>query len=347
MSFKLNIPKTYVPLQFCFLIMLLNFIFPPITEDVLSADQIQNTSYIVPPLLKPYDTVAIVAPAWWDRDQEEIIRETTRILGEWGLKVVIGKSVGAKCGQFAGEDSLRLVDMQNMLDDPMIKAIFAYRGGHGTTRIIDALDFKIFLQSPKWMIGFSDFTAMHLKLHQLGVVSIHGEMPKHFPNNLYQSSINSLKLLLFTGQTQLTAKPNVHNRLGEALAPVVGGNLVVICANIGTDSDIDTKGKILVLEDVGEQLYALDRMMVHLKRAGKLQHLAGLIVGSMVGMQDKPNIPFGKSVHTIIEEHVKNYNYPVAFNLPIGHKAPNIAFLHGSIGKFIVTEESVSLTFNN
>ncbi|MHB9147016.1 MAG: S66 peptidase family protein [Candidatus Amoebophilus sp.] len=335
-------------LRFYILIGLLYFIlsqFFNIANGQGKLLQGQNMPLVFPPLLKQQDRVAIVAPAWWAIDKDMTLKQTKEILQSWGLEVVIGKSIGPRCGQFAGNDNLRLNDLQAMLDDPTIKAIFAYRGGHGTTRIIDKLEFTKFLQYPKWLIGFSDLTTMHLKLHQLGVVSIHGEMPRHFPDSLYQSSINSLKLALFKGTTKLTAKPNIHNRVGNVSAPVVGGNLMMICVNIGTEIDLDTKGKILVLEDVGEQLYAIDRMLVQLKRTGKLAHLAGLIVGSMVGMQDKKHMAFGKSVQAIIKEHVAKYQFPVAFNFPIGHKAPNIAFIHGAIGTLSVTEESVALSF--
>lgn len=302
-------------------------------------------AHIIPSLLKQGDTVALVAPAWWDINEKEIIQATERILQDWGLKLIIGKSVYAQYGPFAGDDSLRLSDLQEMLDNPTIKAILTYRGGYGTTRIIDALDFTKFLKYPKWIIGFSDITTLHLKLHQLGVVSIHGEMPKHFPDSVYQSSIESLREVLFKGVTQLIASPQASNRIGEVVAPVVGGNLVMICSNLGTALDLDTKGKILVIEEIGEYLYGLDRMLVQLKRAGKLQDLAGLIVGHMASMKDIATMPFGKTVQEIVMEHVKEYTYPVVFDFPIGHTAPNMAFLHGGIGKLVVTKESAQLSF--
>lgn len=307
----------------------------------------QTMPIIVPPLLKQHDTVAIVAPAWWDTNEETIIKETKRILHDWGLEVVIGTSIGARHGQFAGNDKLRLVDLQSMLDNPNIRAIFAFRGGHGSARIIDSLEFTNFFKHPKWLIGFSDITTLHLKMHQLGVVSIHGEMPKHFPDPAYASSIHSLKVALFEGAAQITSKPQVYNRSGQTIAPVVGGNLATICSNIGTPTDLDTRGKILVLEDTGEQLYAIDRMIVQLKRAGKLQHLAGLIVGGMVAMKDSADMPFGKTIEELIMEHVGAYKYPVAFGMPISHAAPNLTFLHGAIGELIVTEKSVRLSFGN
>jgi muramoyltetrapeptide carboxypeptidase len=312
-----------------------------------STSQLQKMPIIVPPLLKQHDTVAIVAPAWWDTNEETIIKETKKILQDWGLEVVIGNSIGARYGQFAGDDKLRLVDLQSMLDNPKIRAIFALRGGHGSARMIDSLEFSNFFKHPKWLIGFSDITTIHLKLHQLGIVSIHGEMPKHFPDAAYATSIHSLKVALFEGTAQLTCKAQVYNRSGQTLAPVVGGNLATICSNIGTPTDLDTRGKILVLEDVGEQVYAVDRMMLQLKRAGKLQDVAALIIGGMVAMKDSVDIPFGKTIEELIIEHVGAYNYPVAFGMPISHTAPNLAFLHGAIGELIVTEKSVRLSFGN
>lgn len=299
-----------------------------------------------PPLLEKNDTVAIVAPAFWAIDVQDAIKKAIETFQAWGLEVVIGKSVGSKYNQFAGDDRLRTEDLQQMLDDPTIKAIFAYRGGYGTTRIIDQLDFTKFLQHPKWVAGFSDIATILFKLHQLGVVSIHGEMPCHFVSTAHEISITSLKKVLFRGSTQITAKPDTLNRAGAVAAPVVGGNLMMICANIGTKSDLDTTGTILVLEEIGEYLYSLDRMLGKLKRTGKLEHLAGLVVGAMVGMKTKSKDPFGKSAHEIIQEYVAPYEYPVGFNFPIGHEAPNMAFPHGSIGKLCVSEERATLTFD-
>jgi len=233
-----------------------------------------------------------------------------------------------------------------MLDHLNTKAIFALRGGHGCARIIDHLDFTTFLNHPKWIVGFSDMTTLHAQLHNLGIISLHGEMPKHFPDPAYATSINSLKVALFEGKVTIVAVPTTHNRFGEAKAPVVGCNLTIICSNIGTKLDLNTKGKILVLEDVGEQLYAIDRMMVQLKRSGKLKHLAGLVIGGMEALQDNPNMPFGKNIQEIILEHVADYTYPVAFNMPISHTAPNLPFYHGAEGQLIVTKDCVKLFFD-
>ncbi len=316
------------------------------TKEKPTVTKFRGVSMTKPPILSKNDTIAIIAPGFWDNKAEEIIPKARQILEDWGLHVVVGKTIGAQYGLFAGEDQLRRADFQRMLDDPTIKAIFAYRGGYGTTRIVDDLDFTQFLQHPKWVIGFSDMTTIHLHLHQLGIVSIHGEMICHFTDKRYESSLASLKAVLFGKPIKITAKPDVCNKLGTAQAPVVGGNLMMICNNLGTKSDLDTQGKILCLEDVDELLYALDRMMVQLKRAGKLDHLAGLIVGGMLAMKDNANKPFGKSAYEIIQEHTATYNYPVAFNFPIGHEAPNMAFPHGAVGKLAVKKETVSLTFD-
>ena len=314
---------------------------------IISFANTTNDIPIAPSLLQQNDLVAIVAPAWWDPNEKIIINKTITTLKAWGLEVVIGNSIGVHHGQFSGADGVRLVDLQSMLDNPNIKAIFALRGGHGCARIVDDLDFTNFLQHPKWIVGFSDITTLHSQLHHLGVTSIHGEMPKHFPEPAYEPSINSLKVALFEGRATLVAEPTSYNRLGEAKAPVVGGNLTILCSNIGTKVDLNTKGKILVLEDIGEKLYTIDRMMVQLKRSGKLQHLAGLVIGGMEALQDKPDMPFGKTIEELILEHVAEYTYPVAFNMPISHTAPNLAFYHGAEGSLMVTKDFAKLFFGN
>ena len=306
----------------------------------------QHTAPIWPALLEKNDKIAIVAPAFRDADakEEKLIGQATEIFRAWGLKVVLGRSMGSKYGAFAGDDSTRAADLQEMFDDPTIRAIFTYKGGYGSTRIIDRLDFTKFLQHPKWVVGFSDITTILAKLHQLGVVSVHGEMILHFPEPAYQNSLISIKTILFAGGIALTAEPDVRNRIGEAEAPVVGGNLAVIGTNIGTQSDLDTRGKILVIEELGEHLYALDRMLCQLERTGKLAHLAGLVVGGMVDTKGT-KAQFGKDAYEIIQSYVAPYAYPVAYNFPIGHAAPNIAFPHGGMGKLCVREEKVILNF--
>ena len=300
---------------------------------------------IQPPLLKKGDKIAIVAPAFWSPDTASIIAQATKKLQAWGLEVVLGPNLYARQYMFAGTDRQRAEDLQWALDDPTISAVIALRGGYGTTRIIDQLDFTRFMQNPKWIIGYSDMTILLIRLYQLGTVAVHGEMPKNFSKPQYAASIASLKTLLFEGTSQLSAQPNTLNRLGRVTALVVGGNLTLLCNNLGTPSALATNNKILVLEAVKEKLYAIDRMMVQLKRAGILQHLAGLVVGGITDTTDFADNPFGKSAEEIIQEHVAAYDYPVAFHFPIGHHPPNLAFPHGSIGQLCVEKNQVSLVF--
>ena len=299
-----------------------------------------------PPLLSKSDKIAIVAPASKVEELKKVLEKASKTFQSWGLEVVLGEYISVNsCNAFAGSDAQRAKDMQWALDDPTIKAIVSLRGGYGTTRIVDQLDFTRFLRSPKWVVGFSDMTTLHIKLHNLGFVSAHGAVPSLFSNPQHKASIDSLRTLLFVGTAHLTAPANALNRLGTVTAPVVGGNLTLICNNMETLSALDTKHKILVIEEVGGYLYALDRIMVQLKRAGKLKDLAGLVVGKMVYMQDLPSLPMNKRAEEIIREHVASYNYPVAFQFPIGHQAPNLAFPHGKIGTLCVESDKASLVF--
>ena len=308
-----------------------------------------STSYhrlpVRPPLLQAGDKVAIVAPASWLPDAANVIMQATKELEAWGLTVVAGPHLLARQYRFAGTDRQRAADLQWALDDPTIRAVFALRGGYGTTRIVDWLDFTQCLKSPKWVIGCSDITTLLIRLHQLGIVAVHGEMLVHFPLSQYASSIASLKTLLFEGTGQLVTQPSALNRLGAVTAPVVGGNLTLLCNNIGTPSALDTNKKILVIEEVGEKLYALDRAMVQLKRTGMLDNLAGLVVGGIAYKKCYVWNPFGKSAEEIIMGHVAAYDYPVAFHFPVGHEAPNLAFPYGSLGQLCVAKDKVSLVF--
>jgi muramoyltetrapeptide carboxypeptidase len=301
-----------------------------------------------PPLLKKQDKIAIVAPASKVQESKKVIEKAIEIFRSWGLEVVLGKYVSINSrNAFAGSDTQRAEDMQWALDDPTIKAVISLRGGYGTARIVDQLDFTRFLRSPKWVIGFSDITTLHIRLHNLGFVSAHGAMLTLFSSPQHKASIDSLRTLLFEGTAHLTAPASALNRLGAVTAPVVGGNLVLICSNMETLSALDTKNKILFIEEIGEHLYALDRVMVQLKRAGKLKDLAGLVVGKMVYMKDSLSLPMNKSAEEIIQEHIASYNYPVAFQFPIGHQAPNLAFPHGKIGALRVENDKATLVFKN
>lgn len=298
---------------------------------------------VQPAALKKNDTVGIVAPG--RKLETEAIRAAVAILESWGINVKLGKNLfSAKHSYLSGVDEERLEDLQTMLNDHTVNAIICARGGYGTTRILDQLDFSSFLKKPKWICGFSDITALHLKLQALGVQSIHGTMPVLFSKPESASSVESLRKVLFGDTVSVEASRHSKNIMGEAKGNLVGGNLSLIVDSLGTSTEIDTKNKILVIEEVDEYLYRVDRMMVQLKRAKKLQHLAGLAVGHLSEMKDT-ELPFGESIEEIILNHVREFGCPVSFNFPIGHVNPNLPWVLGKLAKLTVTPEKSILGF--
>jgi muramoyltetrapeptide carboxypeptidase len=287
----------------------------------------QNSSALplIPPYLKKGDTVAITCPA---KKLPQSMTDAIKLLESWGLEVVLGETVNASFHQFAGDDELRARDLQRFIDDNSIKAIFAARGGYGTIRIIDHVDFSRLAANPKWIIGFSDITLIHAHIFtDYGIQSIHGQMPINIPD-ASATSLQTLKSALFGDEIAYQIKPNALNRIGNATGILIGGNLSLLIAILNSSSDIDYAGKILFIEDVGEYLYAVDRMIRALDRAGKLKNLAGLIVGGFTDIKDN-DIPFGQTVPEIIMEVVKPYNYPVCFDFPAGHIADNRSLILG------------------
>lgn len=284
-----------------------------------------------PPYLKKGDKIAIVSPA---KKLPGKIDEGIKILESWGLQVVLGSSVYAADNQFAGSDELRAGDLQQFLDDLEVKAIIAARGGYGTIRIIDELDFRNFSKHPKWIVGFSDITVLlsHL-LAQQNTMSIHAQMPYTFPDATPES-LESLRKSLFGELITYEYKSTQPNITGHAEGILIGGNLMLLVMLSGSVSEMDYTDKILFLEDVGEQEYSIDRMVRMLKRSGKLAKLKGLIVGAFNEIEEE-KIPFGKSPEALIYELVKEYNYPVCFNFPTGHIDDNKAL---TLGKHIAVE---------
>ncbi len=298
-------------------------------------------SLICPPFLKKGDKVAIIAMAS-KLERADIDFAINLMEKEWGLSVVVGSSVGSVCFDFAGTDEVRQRDFQRMLDDKEVKAIFSARGGYGSSRFIDKIDFGHFMENPKWVVGFSDITAVHGTLQALGYQSLHAPMPKTFFRDL--SSVQQLKSLLFGDFQGYSIAGNKQNQSGKAEGQIVGGNLCLIAHSIGSLSELDTAGKILFIEDISEYLYNIDRMMVQLKRAGKLHHLSGLIVGDFSDVKDNDS-PFGKGVEEIILEHTASFNYPICFGFPAGHEAINYPLVFGRKSTLIVGTNEVSLTF--
>lgn len=297
----------------------------------------------MPPFLKPGDTIGLVCPASYMAPDQFI--NCINTLKKWGYKVVKGKTLVSKStGYFSGTDDQRRADLQLMLDDPKINAVICARGGYGTTRILDDIKWSKFRKNPKWLIGFSDITILHSYMHQqIGIASVHGPMAGAFnydePENRYTLS---LKDSIEGTPVQYMSRPHALNKIGKAKAPIVGGNLAMLVHAIGTNAAYDTDGKILFIEDVGEQLYNIDRMMQQLKRAGMLRKLKALIVGGFTDCKDTVR-PFGKDVYQIIADTVEEYNYPKSFGFPISHEKENVAIVIGQSYRLTVEEEVVSL----
>lgn len=297
---------------------------------------------IFPPRLQSGDKIAICALARKITLVE--IQPAIDILSSWGLEVVIGESLAGDFHQFAGNDELRLRDLQTMLDNPEIKAIISARGGYGTTRLLDQLTFKNFIKSPKWIAGFSDVTALLCHLLNLGYASIHSIMPSLFNRAGSEAAIESLRKVLFGASVTYQAPAHTFNQIGEAQGRLVGGNISLLNTIIGTASDVDYTGKILFIEEIDEYLYNLDRMLVQLKRSGKLARLAGLVVGHMTDMRDNP-VPFGKTAYEIIQEHTAAYSYPVCYDFPTGHEPHNLALICGAPAYLRVTANGSFLEY--
>ncbi|GAA0892491.1 LD-carboxypeptidase [Fulvivirga kasyanovii] len=294
-----------------------------------------------PELLSKGDKVGIIAPS--RVITEEQMAKAFEVFDEWELEVIKGESLFAKEGYFAGTDSQRRADLQRMIDDPEIKAIFCARGGYGMTRIIDQIDLTNFIKRPKWVIGFSDITALHLALNRKGIESVHGLMPVQYDYMGVEESLASLRQLLFEGTVRYEVASDANNRHGECTAEVVGGNLSLVAESLGTSTEIDAAGKILILEEIDEYLYKIDRMFMQLRRSGKLESLAGVIIGDFSQMKDT-QIPFGKSVFDLIAAHFEGLEIPIAYNFPVGHEARNLAIPIGRKMKLEVLKDVVRLS---
>ncbi|MBT3588697.1 MAG: LD-carboxypeptidase [Flavobacteriaceae bacterium] len=298
---------------------------------------------ISPNYLKEGATVAIVSTAR-KISKKELIPAIT-ILKKWGLKVVLGKSIEAEEHQFAGNDKLRTSDFQAMLDHPGIDAVWCARGGYGTVRIIDQLDFSNFKKHPKWIIGYSDVTVLHSHIHQLGIETLHAQMPVSIETKP-EVTINSIKATLFGEQYGIKIPSEKNNSTGKASGQLIGGNLSILYSLCGSPSALKTKGKILFIEDLDEYLYHIDRMLQNLKRNGTFDELEGLIVGGMTQLHDN-EIPFGKSAEEIILSICLDYNFPIAFNFPAGHVEDNRALIMGREVSLEIDKTNVKLKFKD
>jgi len=297
-----------------------------------------------PPYLEKGDTIGLVCPAGYMASEK--VAECIRVLTEeWGFRVKLGKTVGsASENYFSGTDEERREDFQQMLDDTTVGAVLCARGGYGVSRIIDGISFKKFRKHPKWIIGFSDITVLHSHIFSnYYIATLHAPMAAAFNDGGYINEyVQSLHSVLRGDKIRYTCEAHEFNIRGEGIGELVGGNLALLTHLIGTDSDLKTRGKILFLEDVGEYLYNIDRMFYQLKRSKKLTRLAGLIIGGFTECKDTDR-PFGKTAYEIIQEHVKDADYPVCFGFPVSHDKENYALKIGVGYKLRVTKNKVFL----
>ncbi|MDN6310506.1 MAG: S66 peptidase family protein [Flavobacteriaceae bacterium] len=285
----------------------------------------KETPMHIPPALQKGDQVAIIATARKVQPQE--LEPAINLLESWGLEVIIGNSIGLKNHQFAGSDQERAADLQTQINNPNIKAIWCAKGGYGSVRILDLVDFIPLLKQPKWLIGYSDVTAIHSELQKIGLCSLHAQMCLGFEDKT-KETMASLRSVLFGEKINYKIQAHHFNQQGKAEGRLVGGNLSMIYSLCGSPSAIDPDNAILLIEDLDEYLYHIDRMMQNLKRNGYFEKLKGVIVGGMTDMNDN-TIPFGKTAEEIISEILQAYDFPVLFNFPAGHISDNRALILG------------------
>lgn len=281
--------------------------------------------------------ILIVSPA--KKIEGELIDFAVDFLRKNNFQVEVLPHAKSQFNYFSGTDEERLTDFQKALNDENADVILCSRGGYGSVRIIDKLDFSQFVKKPKLIVGFSDVTVFHSHIQtNFNIPTVHATVPLNFQTNSNES-LETLLKVFNRGELDYTFPSSNLNRIGDATGIIVGGNLSILCSLLGSKSDIDTNGKILFIEDVSEAVYAVDRMMMSLKRAGKLNSLSGLMVGGFTHMKDS-EIPFGKTVEEVIKSAVSEFNFPVAFNFPAGHQTDNRAIILGQSGKLRVNENA-------
>lgn len=298
---------------------------------------------IIPPFLQPGDTVGITCPAGYFTSED--VQPAVEALQRWGYRVRLGSTVDGQYYTYSGTDEQRRADLQDMLDDPEVKAVLFGRGGYGCIRIIDRVDFNGFYRRPKWLCGYSDITVIHSWVHsQLHIPTLHCEMCIDLKYGTTDRSAESIRHALRGDRLDYRVDGHPLNRYGRAEGILVGGNLSLLTMMTGSCSALDTDGKILFIEDVHEYFYQIDGMLWTLKRAGKLAFLAGLVVGGFTHIrQDAGDPPFGESAQEIILEKVREYDFPVCFGFPAGHEFDNFALRLGMVHRLSVSREGCRL----
>ena len=299
-----------------------------------------------PPYLKTGDTIAIVAPSGILNNRNDEIQRAIALLKSWGLHTIVGKHVFSKDNHFAGTDNERCEDFQNAIDNPKVKAIWCARGGYGTVRILDKLDYTKLKEQPKWLIGYSDITALHNQFHNLGLESIHALMCVSLTedNTNLEQTIATFKAAIFGNSLSYTLTGSKYNRTGTSTGQLVGGNLTVLHTMLGSNTSIDTSGKILFFEEIGEYEYHIDRMLQSLKRAGYFNNCKGVIVGDITKVR-KNTTPWGKPVEQLILDALSEYDFPIAFNMPAGHEDDNRAMIFGRMIELRVEKDKSIIDF--
>jgi muramoyltetrapeptide carboxypeptidase len=328
-------------------------VLPPFPEKIINTNDNRKMGDDILPLIPPYlkkgDFVGITSPAGYISLEE--IEPSVHLIENWGYRIRVGEAIGKRYFTFGGTDDERARDFQQMLDDKSIKAILCARGGYGAIRIIDKLKWDHFRTHPKWIIGFSDITVFHSHINRnLGVASIHSKMCNSFPDDwrkaepIETATVLSIQKALSGEEMRYSVIPNSQNKTGMGTGILVGGNSKTIESLAGSKSDINTNGKILFVEDRGEYMYSIDRMFWNLKRSGKLSQLAGLILGGFKIRIDDAGEEFGRTLEEVVLEKVKQYNYPVCFDFPVGHQKNNFAMKCGVKHKLIVQQQQCTLT---
>ena len=279
---------------------------------------------IYPSFLKHGDKVVILSPS--GKIETQWVEGLKAVLESYGLVVSVADHTLCAKGRFAGSDNERIQDLQEAINDAQVKAIFCSRGGYGLARIIDKIDFSALKSAAKWIVGFSDITALHNAFSRVGVASIHGIMAKHI--TLKADGLDNLMTMLFGGDVAYEVPAHDFNKVGEAEGELIGGNLSVLYGLRGTPFDLDYKGKILFIEDLGERLYHIDRMMQNLRLGGVFEQISGLVVGQFTDIDEDDSFEGG--VYGVISEAVKGYDIPVCFNFPAGHVDNNQPLMLGA-----------------
>ncbi|NNK69591.1 MAG: LD-carboxypeptidase [Flavobacteriaceae bacterium] len=307
-----------------------------------------TSELIQPPILKAGDTVAIVAPSGILNNRNKEINQAVTLLKSWGLNTKIGEHVFDKSGHFAGTDEDRISDLQQAIDDNNVKAIWMARGGYGMVRVIDEIDYSSLKSNPKWIIGYSDITALHNNLHNIGMESIHAMMCTSMTDDPEEikTSINSLKDVLFGNSMSYETEGSSYNKVGEASGQLVGGNLTLLHTMLGSKSSINPNGKILFIEEIGEYAYHIDRMLMSLKRAGYFKGCEGLIVGHISNVRVNTT-PWGKPMEQLILDAFKDYDFPILFDFPAGHEDDNRALILGRSIELKVEKDKGSVIFSD